>query len=157
MPSFRTVSAGRAGPSAVGILVPPGSRTLVVVRPRALPIDLVLVRRRSDDQPADGFFQADRQTAGMAAQELAQALAEQGAGRVEAMQASGVEGFHVVATVNFFVLVACGRQPGQPYRPMVYSSAEAAHPIVSQLRCFLSPPTDANQELYTNMSRFGRC
>src|ERR1700730_5167165 len=44
MSPLRRVLGDRAGPTAVGILVPPGPRTVVILRPRALAWDLLLVR-----------------------------------------------------------------------------------------------------------------
>jgi hypothetical protein len=41
---LRRVEDHRAGPSALGILVPPGRRTFLVLRPRALSWDLLLLR-----------------------------------------------------------------------------------------------------------------
>ncbi|MGH9676480.1 MAG: hypothetical protein ACRD36_05205, partial [Candidatus Acidiferrum sp.] len=44
MVQFQRVDAGEAGPSALGILIPPGRRTILIVRPRHLEFDLVLMR-----------------------------------------------------------------------------------------------------------------
>ena len=41
MAPFRHVEGNQAGPNALGILLPPGRRTLVVVRPRSLAWDLI--------------------------------------------------------------------------------------------------------------------
>ena len=41
---LRRVEDHRAGPSALGILVPPGRRTFLILRPRALSWDLLLLR-----------------------------------------------------------------------------------------------------------------
>ena len=69
MPAFRIVHGGRAGPAALGILVPPGNRTVIVVRPRALNVDLVMIR-----PDTEGFYEASPQAAGLEAQRLGQAL-----------------------------------------------------------------------------------
>src|SRR5207302_3778230 len=44
---LRRVEDAHAGPHAVGILVPPGRRTVVIVRPRALIWDLLLTGERN--------------------------------------------------------------------------------------------------------------
>jgi hypothetical protein len=158
MPPFRTVHGGRAGPRAVGILVPPGNRTLVVLRPRALELDLVLVRRGPGDGAA-GFMEMPRQQAGVDAQKLAQALvswASGGAGQVEAFAADDGDGYWIRVEVETFPLLACARLPGQPYRPKVFATLEEAERMADELRSVLCPPVDANQELYTNLSQFGR-
>src|SRR5262245_34084116 len=41
---LRRVSDQQAGPGALGILLPPGERTVLIVRPRSLPLDLLLVQ-----------------------------------------------------------------------------------------------------------------
>jgi hypothetical protein len=143
----------------VGILVPPGNRTLIVLRPRALDIDLVLVRPGRDDGDRPGFMEMTRQQAGVDAQKLAQALvswAGGGAGQVEALAADDGEGYWVQVEVETFSLIACGRLPGQPYRPRAFGTLEEAERTADELRAVLCPPADANQELYTNLSQFGR-
>src|SRR5262249_23565372 len=111
MPTFRSVNAGKAGPNAVGILVPPGSRTLVVVRPRALPVDLVMVRRGEDGGFGSGFMEEGRQTAGLEAQKLAKAL--MGSATDQALQVEVVPsadgGYWVQVLVDVFPLIACQR------------------------------------------------
>src|SRR5260221_10331806 len=80
MPPFRTVHARGAGPTALGILVPPGNRTVVVVRPRALAVDLVMLRPSTPGTSDAGFFEASRQAAGLEAQRLSQTLLQGAAG-----------------------------------------------------------------------------
>ena len=41
MPAFRRVDARQAGADALGILVPQGTRTVVILRPRSLAWDLL--------------------------------------------------------------------------------------------------------------------
>ena len=44
MAALRRVSDEMAGPGAVGLLLPPGARTVLIVRPRTLAWDLLLMR-----------------------------------------------------------------------------------------------------------------
>src|SRR5262245_19699902 len=146
MPPFRTVHGGRAGPHAVGILVPPGNRTLVVLRPRALDLDLVLVQRGDDEHHA-GFMEMPRQQAGVDAQKLAQALigwASGGAGQVDTAAADGGDGYWVRVEVDTFPLIACARLPGQPYRPKLFATLPEAERTADELRALLCPAVDAN-------------
>ena len=159
MPPFRTVHGERAGPHAIGILVPPGSRTVVVLRPRALPVDLLLTQPGPNGEPGPGFLEAPRQIAGVEAQKLSQALvswAEGGSGRVEAVPIPGGEGYWVQAELGKLPLIACPRIAGQPYRPMIYPTLEEARNTAAALTGDLCPAPDANQELYTNMTKFSR-
>jgi hypothetical protein len=148
MPAFRIVHGGRAGPAALGILVPPGDRTVVVVRPRALNVDLVMV-----GPGGEGFFEASRQAAGLEAQGLSQALQGDSV-RLRVVPAG--EGFHVQASVGRFLLIACSRIPGQAYRPQVFAAESEAQGTAEALHQVMCPPADAGQELYTNLSGFHR-
>ena len=66
------------------------------------------------------------------------------------------DGYWIRLEVETFPLVACARLLGQPYHPKVFSSLEDAERIAEDLRAVLCPQADANQELYTNLSQFGR-
>ena len=76
MSAFRCVEARDAGPTALGVLAPPGRRTHLILRPRALPWDLVLL------QPGHSsvFHELDRDEATAAGAEIARALEEWAAG-----------------------------------------------------------------------------
>jgi len=155
MPPFRTVAGGRAGPGALGILVPPGARTVVVLRPRSLMVDLLVVRRANG---STAFLETNRQAAGLEAQKLGKALinaAETSLGRVDAVAATDANGWWVRAELDDFELLACARKPGQAYRPLVFTVETEAQRIADSLRAVICPPPDADQELYTNMSQFG--
>lgn len=160
MPPFRTVNGSRAGSHALGVLVPPGNRTLVVLRPRALPVDLVLVRREPDGSWGNGFVEAERMSAGLAAQKLQRALLDWAdgstVGQVQVAPTADGAGWCLRVEVANFPLIACGRVPGQPYQPMVFPSRNAAESTAAALAGYLCPAPDAEQELYTNLSMFGR-
>ena len=67
---LRRVEDHHAGPSALGILVPPGRRTFLIVRPRSLPWDLLLLRPDS----ATAFHELYREQAGRIAEALYEEL-----------------------------------------------------------------------------------
>ncbi|MBL8795165.1 MAG: hypothetical protein JNM56_14770 [Planctomycetia bacterium] len=160
MPPFRTVNGSRAGPRALGVLVPPGNRTLVVLRPRALDVDLVLVRREANGTWGSSFLEAERLSAGLEAQKLQRALLQWAEGvapgQVQIVPLTDGTGWCVRVEVDALPLIACGRVPGQPYRPLVLATREAAETTAAALAGFLCPEADAEQELYTNLSMFGR-
>jgi hypothetical protein len=156
MPPFRRVEGDRAGPDALGILVPPGRRTVVVVRPRALAWDLVPVR--SGGQSAS-FLEVGRDEAARVAQELQRGLEDRaggGSGRVEAVAISAGEGYQVRAEVGAFALIACLRVPGRPYKPLEFARAQEAQAAATRLAEVLCPAADADQELYVNNRNFSR-
>ena len=72
MSPFRRVEGSQAGPSALGILLPPGRRTVVVVRPRGLDWDLLPLNPNENGGPR--FWEAARIEAQDVAQRLYRAL-----------------------------------------------------------------------------------
>jgi len=155
MRSFRRVFAERAGSNALGILVPPGNPTTVIVRPRALEWDLLVARLLANDAYGVAFLEADRRQAETIAQELCDAL-EHRASRVEAIALEPGDGFGVAAEVGPFTLIACRRDPGQPYRPATFSEIEAAHTAVDAIVAVLCPDSGCEREVYFNTRNFAR-
>lgn len=157
MPRFRRVDGKSAGPAALGVLVPPGRRSLVVVRPRALDWDLLLALPAGCEIPSL-FWEAPREHATTLAERVHQALEdEHGSVRsVLAVPLPGGDGFRLIAAVDDFKLITCGRNPGKPYRPMMFSCASEAQDAAASLTAVLSPPPEGNQELYLNVDAFAR-
>ena len=159
MSSLRRVDASRAGPEALGVLVPPGKPTVLILRPRALPWDLLLVRRGAGGDKGTPFLHVEREDAATMTEALLRALEKWrggGPGAVEGAYAADGDGFWVQALVGAFPLVACPRQPGQAYRPATFASAEEARRAAAALAGALCPPGDAAQEVYVNTRHFGR-
>jgi hypothetical protein len=154
MPPFRRVEDCRAGPMALGILVPPGLRTFVILRPRALEWDLLPLR---PGEGAVGFCEFGRDEAAGVARRVQRAL-ELGAGGgdspVQAVDRPDGDGFLVVARAGEFRWVACGRTPGQPYRASVFATLEGASDAAVRLTRFLCPDAEAGQEYYFNTQNF---
>src|SRR5579859_7017259 len=114
MGSIRRVEGETAGPTALGILIPPARRTFLILRPRSLPWDLLLCRS-SDDL---SFRELSHDEASAAALLLFRALcacASGGPGAVEAITGADGTGRRLRVTIGPFVLAACRRVPGQPY------------------------------------------
>lgn len=152
---LRRVEGHRAGSSALGILTPPGRRTFVIVRPRSLAWDLLLAR----PDVVNSFRELTREEAQRLADELFQALrqwSEGASGHVEEVPCPDDCGYWLRVRVGPFVLVLCGRQPGQPYQPLVFPDAETAFSAARQLRGILRPPPHIEQEVYLNTTHFAR-
>lgn len=153
MGTFRRVEADQAGPTAVGILVPPAKRTFVIVRPRALPWDLVLC------QPTDDLtFQAlDHSEASAMAQAIHRALrewSEGGMGGIESIAVNrGAQWLRL--RLNGLVLLVCSRNPGQPYAPLTCPPDESPC-IIDRLTRYLCPAAGVEQEVYFNVRFFER-
>jgi hypothetical protein len=149
--TFRLVSGNKAGPAALGILVPPGTRTVLVVRPRSLGWDLLLVRGVA----GTAFREMDREEASATARSLFDALQEWGRGGPGVVQpVRGEGGFLVWIDVGDFCLVACERRPGQPYRPLLLAAEDEARQVASHIAAVLHPPEHGEQEVYFNTRHF---
>jgi hypothetical protein len=158
MSPFRLLEAARAGPDALGILVPPGRPTVVILRPRALPWDLLLVRG-GGGEAGTPFLHLEPEEAGAVAEGLWRALQKWsagGPGRVEEAYAPEGGGYWVQAEVGPFPLIACPRRPGQPYRPAAYATPDEAGAAAATLAAVLRPAAGAVQEVYVNTRHFGR-
>jgi hypothetical protein len=154
--SLCRVEANRAGPAALGILLPPGPRTVLILRPRALPWDLLLVRGGAGGETGTPFLHLQRDEGPAMADGLLRALERWGAGgpgRVEAVFAPDGAGYWVQADIGAFPLIACERRPGQPYRPVAFDTpagAEAAAAALAAAAC----PRDMAVEVYLNTRHF---
>jgi hypothetical protein len=151
MSPFQQVEDRHAGPRAIGILVPPGRQTIVILRPRALPWDLVLTR----DAVSPAFREIFRDEAPRAVDAVHRALcawAETGCGNVSLQETS--HGELVRCTLGEFHFVACRRIPSRPYQPHLFLEAAQARQAVSDLKAVLRPSPGAIQEVYFNTRHF---
>jgi hypothetical protein len=157
MASFRRVDPGRAGPNALGILVPPGPRTLIIVRPRALEWDLVLVPAGTVALRNPASWELDRAAAATRVQDLRRALEEWacgGPGRIASVASPDDFGCQLWVEVGTLALAVCRRVPGQPYQLVHFAGREEAHSAARRLTAALCPAADASQELYINTRNF---
>lgn len=155
MPTFRRVEDNRAGPSALGILVPPGQRTLVILRPRALEWDLLPVR--PDQGVGSAFCDFARDDAATLARKVQRALEQGAAGgtsKATVVANSAGAGFLAGIPVSGFMWIVCQRAPGRPYQPLIFSSRNDAQIAVDRVTPILCPQADANQEYYFNTQNF---
>ncbi len=155
MSAFRCVDPREAGPAALGVLAPPGRRTHLILRPRALPWDLVLL------QPAHPsiFHEMDRDEATAVAAAVARALeawALGGPGGVETADAPQGVGVWVRVHAGPFSLLLCPRTPGRPYQAQCFTDPESARAAADAVAPVLRPPPDGGQELYFNTRHFLR-
>jgi hypothetical protein len=157
MTAFRRVDARTAGADALGILVPPGANTFVILRPRGLAWDLLPLRPGLEQVQPAVFCTFGRDEAAAAARRVQQAL-ECGAGRapnpVEVVASAPELGYGVGAHVADFLWLACRRVAGQPYQPCLVASVAEAEAMAARLTAVLWPAADAAQEYYFNTQAF---
>lgn len=159
MPPFRVVAGEQAGPAALGILVPPGRRTTIVVRPRALDWDLLPLGPGAEKGVGPLFWEIGRDEAEGFARNVLEALeqcAAGNAGRVEAAAAPRGDGYQVRAALGPFVLIVCRREPGKPYQPAAFAGVAEALAAAQRITRYLCPAGAAEQEIYLNSRNFSR-
>ncbi len=150
---LRRVEGDQAGPAALGILVPPGRRTFVILRPRLLSLDLLLLRSPSGPDFRD-LSQAEAQDNVRGLYQALEEWAEGGPGRVEVLEVPRSAGCWVRAAVGPYFLLACARQPGHPYAPQVFATPEAARVAAANLSAILCPARAIDPEVYFNTRHF---
>lgn len=152
---FRRVEGEQAGPAALGILVPPGPRTIVVLRPRALTWDLVLIRAEEASSLQPPLMDLDQAEAAKLAEDLFEGLQEwKSCGAVEVVPLLVKPGHLVQVQVGGNVLLACRRVPGKPYQPRVFASAVEAREVAAMLTAALCPEDGMELEVYFNTRNF---
>jgi hypothetical protein len=154
---FRRVEIRQAGPQALAILVPPGARTLVILRPRGLPWDLLPARWDGDGGAAPVFCTFGRDEAAGVARRLPKLLEQAVAAARNPVQTVGDargECHQVWVHTDEFVWIVCHRTPGQPYRPALFAEREEARRHAEQLTPIFWPDADAGQEYYFNTQHF---
>jgi hypothetical protein len=157
MAAFRRVEDNRAGPEALGILVPPGQSTFVILRPRALEWDLLPVRFERGIY--SNFCSFARDEAAAVARQVPRALEEgtllpQRSVQVVANPAG--DGFLVWVPMLDVMWLLCLRVPGRPYEPFAFASRAEAQNAVERLAPYLWPAMNTSQEYYFNTQNFSR-
>jgi hypothetical protein len=157
MPAYRRVDAQRAGTAALGILVPHGARTVVILRPRGLEWDLLPAHWTGAACAAPVFCQFEREEAALIARRVAQALEETARAARDPVETFGNplgQEFQVWVRAGEYVWIVCRRVPGQAYAPVVFASSEEAENAGRCLAPFFHPGPEAAQEYYFNTQNF---
>ena len=147
---FSRVDPKMAGPTALGILVPYGVKTLVIVRPRALSWDLLPARWDGDSGHAPQFCAFTRDEASAAARRLVKDLE---AATVNPLQTFGYADagcLQVWLRTSEFVWIVCRRMQGQAYQPLIFPTQEEASGAAERISPFVWPAADVRQEYYFN-------
>jgi len=151
---LRRVEDDHAGPTALGFLVPPRRPTFLILRPRSLDWDLVLLRAGHATQ----FQELARDEAHAAALRLFRALQTWnagGEGGIEEAPDPRGSGFLLHLRIAGFDLVVCTRRPGEPYAPQEFANRDDARTAATKIRAILCPAADVEQECYFNTRNFG--
>jgi hypothetical protein len=159
MPAYRRVDAQHAGAAALGILVPPGAKTVVILRPRGLEWDLLPARWKGAAAAAPAFCRFERDEAALIARRVAVALEEAARAAQDPIGTFGSplgQDFQLWVRAGEFAWIVCRRVPGQAYAPMVFGNRDEAESAGRRLAPFFYPSPDAAQEYYFNTQNFTR-
>ncbi|MBM3995528.1 MAG: hypothetical protein FJ303_15435 [Planctomycetes bacterium] len=154
---FQRVEPQHAGPNALGILVPAGARTPVVVRPRGLEWDLLPARWDGDTGKAPQFCAFGRDDAVNVARRFLAALEAAVATGVCPVQTFGDPGgkrVQVWLRTDTLVWIVCSRTPGMAYRPKLFATLDEATCEAERIAAVVWPAVDAVQEYYFNTQGF---
>jgi hypothetical protein len=156
MAAFRRVEDHRAGPDALGILVPPGRRTVVILRPRAVAWDFLALKPGSE--VPGSFCDFERDEAAGVARQVQRDLARRVCEGVNPVEVAGPadDGYRLCVRAGGLAWLACLRQPGKAYRPAGFATMEEARAAADRLARFMFPAADADQEFYFNTQNFSR-
>lgn len=152
---FERVELQHAGPNALGILVPPGPRTLVIVRPRALEWDLLPARWDGDVGHAPEFCTFTRDEAAGVARRLIEELQSRTDNPLGTFGNPDGTCVQIWLRTKDLVWIVCRRQPGRGYEPMIFASQGAAVSAAESLAPIFWPPEGVIQHYYVNTQRFG--
>jgi hypothetical protein len=151
------VDQKQAGAAALGILVPQGTKTLVIVRPRALAWDLLPARWDGEHGHAPTFRVFTRDEAANAARRLVHALeaaVQNGVCPVETFGDPQGECCQVWLRTDEFVWIACRRATGQAYQPLIFAAQEEAIRAAEAIAAVVWPAAETRQEYYFNTQNF---
>ena len=151
---FTRVEPQHAGPAALGILVPQGAKTLVIVRPRASPWDLLPARWTGGSDQAPQFCVFTRDEAAGVARRLVKAIESAIVNPLESFGDAERQTCGVWLRTDEFVWIVCRRTQGEAYQPMIFASPDEAEAEAKKLTAFLWP-REATQEYYFNTQSFG--
>ncbi len=155
MSLLRRVEGDRAGPAALGVLLPPGRQTFLILRPRGLSWDLLLLRSAETTLFRD-LTRAEGERAARTACTALEDWQAGGHGSVEAVPCAALSGYLVRALFGSLPFLICAREPGKPYRPQVFADAADAEVAALRLASALRPAGGGELEVYFNTRHFER-
>ncbi len=157
MPAFRRVEPQHAGQQALGILVPPGTRTVVILRARSLAWDLLPAEWNGSPASAPMFCTFGRDEAAQIARRLQHALEDavaRGVNPVETLGDSEERTFQVWVRAAALFWIPCRKTATQHYQPLLFANRDEARGAGEALSRIVWPQADADQEYYFNTQQF---
>jgi hypothetical protein len=154
---FHRVEPQQAGPNALGVLVPHGVKTLVIVRPRSLPWDLLPAKWNGERGQPPQFCTFTRDEAANVARQFIKALEAAVAQDINPLESFGdaqQQTCGIWLRADEFFWIVCRRAQGEAYQPMTFASPEEAAKAAEQLTAAVWPAENVVQEYYFNTQNF---
>src|SRR5262245_40545252 len=142
---FSRVDPERAGPTALGILVPLGQKTLVILRPRALAWDLLPARWGGEAAVPPAFCSFLRDEAAQVARRLLYFLDQQAVGAASPVYIASdaqARNFQLWVRTDEFVWIACRRRPRKAYQPVLFDNRFEAISAAQLVEAVVWPAAD---------------
>lgn len=150
---FARIDAKRAGPQSLGILVPHGPKTLVIVRPRSLPWDLLPARWDGDRGKPPQFCVFSRDEAAAVARRFVthlESASKAGAYPLESFGDAQAGRLQMWLRTDEFVWIVCKRAPGEAYQPILFTSLEELTYAEEMIARYVCPAPESTQTYYFN-------
>lgn len=154
---FARIDAKNAGSQSLGILVPQGAKTLVIVRPRSLAWDLLPARWDGDSGKPPQFCVFSRDEAAAVARRLVtflESAAKAGACPLESFGDAQAGRVQIWLRTDEFVWIVCKRAPGEAYQPMLFTSFDELSYAEEMIATYVWPAPGWTQEYYFNTQHF---
>src|SRR5689334_4203117 len=136
---FARIDANKAGPQSLGILVPQGAKTLVIVRPRGLPWDLLPAKWDGDHATPPQFCTFSRDEAAKVARRLVAALEAASTNPLETFGDAQAGRLQIWLRTDEFVWIVCKRAPGEAYQPVHFASLVEAIQAAEKIAAYVWP------------------
>jgi len=151
---FARIDAKNAGAHSLGILVPHGAKTLVIVRPRSLPWDLLPARWDGDRGKPPQFCVFTRDEAAAVARRLVAFLESAHVNPLESFGDAQAGRLQMWLRTDEFVWIVCKRAPGEAYQPFQFTSFDELTHAEEMIASYVCPASEVTQEYYFNTQHF---
>ncbi len=154
MPVFERVDHNQAGPNALGILIPPGQRTILILRPKSLSYDFLAIKADDVNAEMPTFCNFDRDEAAELARNLKGTLEAASEDLVTVHDNPWGDGYVAWVSCAELLWIPCHRRPGKPYQGALFPSEAEAEEVATVMRKCFCPPEGETGQVYFNTQHF---
>ncbi|MGF1579268.1 MAG: hypothetical protein ACFCD0_07875 [Gemmataceae bacterium] len=154
MPVFQRVDHKQAGPYALGILIPPGQRTILIIRPKSLQYDFLAIKPADVNADVPTFCNFDRDEAAELARKVKTSLEAASEDVVTVHDNPWGDGYVAWVSCAELLWIPCHRRPGQAYQGALFLSEDEAKEVSMIMRRCFCPSDDEIGQIYFNTQHF---